>query len=79
MKTVRYTMSQLTGTGALHKNEINAQLYGEYGFRKGEQVSVRRDSDSVYFSQVSDETFHERQEYMDNMRGYRSVEKGGLA
>ena len=54
-KVVRYTRSQIAGSGALDKEQIRAQLH-QLGFDLTQPIQKMRDIDSVYYVQGEGKT-----------------------
>ena len=77
IKTVRYTRSQLEGLGTLCKDTINGQLRNTYEFDLTKRIDVKRDSDSLYFSQEADENFHEFMERKGREMNFHSADTFG--
>jgi hypothetical protein len=53
--SVRYTRSQLEGTGALDKSTIRRQLLIHFGFSPEKPITVRHEFDARYYEQDIDE------------------------
>ena len=54
-RVIRYTYSQITGRGALDKEQIRAQL-GQLGFDLTQPIQRKTDIDSVYYIQGEGKT-----------------------
>ena len=54
-RVVRYTYSQITGSGCLDKEQIRAQL-GQLGFDLTQPIQRKTDIDSVYYIQGEGKT-----------------------
>ena len=77
IRKVRYTYSQMQGVGALSKKDIMGQLRNVYEFDLTQPIFIDQDSDSLYFSQVADEGFHEFMERKGREMNFHSADTFG--